>query len=137
MVTTKTDVVYWKNSKEKWVKEERDNCLALKTHSDLSRRPLIVADRSRHKRGQGRRVESPKDYANNLTSVQKDNYLFENLRVRKLTPTECERLQGFPDGWTEGVSDTQRYKCLGNAVTVNVIEFLGYKIRESLYDSSI
>lgn len=42
--------------------------------------------------------------------------------VRRLTPTECERLQGFPDGWTEGVSDTQRYKCLGNAVTVNVIE---------------
>jgi len=42
--------------------------------------------------------------------------------IRQLTPTECERLQGFPDGWTEGVSDTQRYKCLGNAVTVNVIK---------------
>jgi DNA (cytosine-5)-methyltransferase 1 len=42
--------------------------------------------------------------------------------IRKLTPTECERLQGFPDGWTEGISDTQRYKCLGNAVTVNVIQ---------------
>jgi len=45
-----------------------------------------------------------------------------NLRIRRLTPKECERLQGFPDNWTEGVSDTQRYKCLGNAVTVNVIE---------------
>jgi DNA (cytosine-5)-methyltransferase 1 len=43
-------------------------------------------------------------------------------KIRRLTPTECERLQGFPDGWTEGISDTQRYKCLGNAVTVNVIE---------------
>ena len=43
-------------------------------------------------------------------------------RIRRLTPTECERLQGFPDGWTEGISDTQRYKCLGNAVTVNVVE---------------
>ena len=42
--------------------------------------------------------------------------------IRRLTPTECERLQGFPDGWTEGVSDTQRYKTLGNAVTVNVIK---------------
>jgi len=41
--------------------------------------------------------------------------------IRRLTPTECARLQGFPDGWTEGVSDSQRYKCLGNAVTVNVI----------------
>jgi len=47
--------------------------------------------------------------------------IIENLRIRKLTPTECERLQGFPDGWTDCVSDTQRYKCLGNAVTVNVI----------------
>lgn len=44
-----------------------------------------------------------------------------SMRIRKLTPTECERLQGFPDGWTEGVSDTQRYKTLGNAVTVNVV----------------
>jgi len=44
--------------------------------------------------------------------------------VRRLTPTECERLQGFPDGYTEGVSDTQRYKTLGNAVTVNVVTAL-------------
>lgn len=42
------------------------------------------------------------------------------LHVRKLTPLECERLQGFPDGWTVG-SNTQRYKQLGNAVTVNVV----------------
>ena len=42
------------------------------------------------------------------------------MTIRRLTPTECERLQGFPDGWTIG-SDTQRYKQCGNAVTVNVI----------------
>ena len=47
---------------------------------------------------------------------------FNNMKIRRLTPTECERLQGFPDGWTEGVSDTQRYKQMGNAVTVNVIQ---------------
>ena len=50
-------------------------------------------------------------------------------RLRRLTPIECERLQGFPDRWTEGVSDTQRYRLLGNAVTVNVIEFLGELIK--------
>lgn len=43
---------------------------------------------------------------------------------------ECERLQGFPDGWTEGVSDTQRYKMMGNAVTVNVIEAIAGKLVE-------
>ena len=47
------------------------------------------------------------------------------FRIRRLTPVECERLQGFPDGWTEGISDTQRYKCLGNAVTTNVVTYLG------------
>jgi DNA (cytosine-5)-methyltransferase 1 len=54
---------------------------------------------------------------------------FYSNKIRRLTPLECERLQGFPDGWTDGVSDTQRYKCLGNAVTVNVIQ----KIIEKLY----
>lgn len=43
-------------------------------------------------------------------------------RIRRLTPTECERLMGLPDGWTEGVSDTQRYKLCGNGVVVNVVE---------------
>ena len=51
--------------------------------------------------------------------------LQNEIGIRRLTPLECERLQGFPDGWTEGISDTQRYKCLGNAVTVNVIEAIG------------
>jgi len=53
-----------------------------------------------------------------------------NRNIRRLTPVECERLQGFPDGWTEGISDTQRYKCLGNAVTVNVIEAIMEKFEE-------
>jgi len=49
--------------------------------------------------------------------------------IRRLTPTECERLQGFPDGWTEGQSDTQRYKQMGNAVSVPVVK----SIMEKLY----
>ena len=46
--------------------------------------------------------------------------------VRRLTPLECERLQGFPDHWTAipGNSDTQRYKQLGNAVAVPVAEWI-------------
>lgn len=52
-------------------------------------------------------------------------------QIRRLTPLECERLQGFPDSWTEGISDTQRYKCLGNAVTVNVIEAIAKRLKEA------
>ena len=51
-----------------------------------------------------------------------------SMRIRKLTPVECERLQGFPDGWTEGLSDTQRYKTLGNAVTSNVVQAIAKKL---------
>ena len=46
----------------------------------------------------------------------------DGARIRRLTPLECERLQGFPDNWTAGESDTQRYKMCGNAVTVNTVE---------------
>ena len=48
--------------------------------------------------------------------------LFEKSKIRKLTPVECCRLQGFPDDWNEGLSDTQRYKQMGNAVSVPVVE---------------
>ncbi len=58
-----------------------------------------------------------------------DMHLLKDCRIRRLTPIECERLQGFPDGWTEGVSDTQRYKCLGNAVTTNVITEIGKRLQ--------
>jgi len=51
--------------------------------------------------------------------------------VRRLTPTECERLQGFPDGWTDGQADSHRYKQMGNAVTVNVAEWIGKRIVEA------
>ena len=45
----------------------------------------------------------------------------EKQSIRRLTPLECERLMGYPDGWTEGVSDTQRYKTLGNGIVSNVV----------------
>jgi len=48
-------------------------------------------------------------------------YLIDDYNFRKLTPIECERLQTIPDNYTEGVSNTQRYKMLGNAWTVDVI----------------
>jgi DNA (cytosine-5)-methyltransferase 1 len=52
------------------------------------------------------------------------------MAVRRLTPTECERLQGFPDGWTDRQSDSARYRQLGNAVCVNVAEWIGRRIME-------
>lgn len=49
-------------------------------------------------------------------------------RVRRLTPAECERLQGFPDGWTAGQSDSHRYRQLGNAVVPHVAEWIAQRM---------
>ena len=54
----------------------------------------------------------------------------DGIRFRRMTPVECERLQGFPDNWTEGFNDTQRYKMMGNAVTTKVIQAIGKQIKE-------
>ena len=56
------------------------------------------------------------------------NFVNDNMRIRRLTPKECERLQGFPDNWTIG-SDTQRYRQCGNAVTVDVVEYIAKELR--------
>jgi len=63
---------------------------------------------------------------NSLTTVQKDNLVVkeQQLTYRKLTTLECERLQTISDGYTEGVSNTQRYKMLGNSWTADIIAHL-------------
>lgn len=59
------------------------------------------------------------------------------LKVRRLTPTECERLQGFPDGWTavahrgKPAADGPRYRALGNSMAVPVIAWIGKQIEKA------
>ena len=54
--------------------------------------------------------------------------------VRRLTPRECERLQGFPDDWTSMVSDSSRYKQMGNAITVPVAKYVFDRVVDRLSD---
>lgn len=62
---------------------------------------------------------------------RENNYVIKpRLGVRRLTPRECERLQGFPDDWTAGQSDSARYRQLGNAVAVPVIEWVARRTLE-------
>lgn len=68
-----------------------------------------------------RRGRNMKYKCNALTAVNQNYMRFENLSWRKLTPLECERLQTVPDNYTASVSNTQRYKMLGNGWTVDVI----------------
>ena len=60
-----------------------------------------------------------------------DNLVVSNTHpVRRMTPLECERLQGFPDNWTEGQADSHRYKQMGNAVAVPVVEWIVNRLVE-------
>jgi len=54
----------------------------------------------------------------------------EDTTVRRLTPVECERLQGFPDNWTADQADTHRYKQMGNAVAVPCVEWIVKRLVE-------
>ena len=66
-------------------------------------------------------------YTLNATGVHGVNY---NMLVRRLTPKECERLQGFPDDYTNipNAPDTGRYKALGNSMAVPVMRWIGERI---------
>lgn len=68
------------------------------------------------------------EQSHTLSTTKVEQVLRGTIGVRRLTPTECERLQGFPDGWTAGQVDSNRYKQLGNAVAVPVAEWIGRRI---------
>jgi DNA (cytosine-5)-methyltransferase 1 len=66
-------------------------------------------------------------------TVNRSSHVVEDpttKRLRILTPVECERLNGFPDNWTEGMSERMRYFCMGNALVVGLIERMGKRISE-------
>lgn len=65
-------------------------------------------------------------------STHQDQTLYTNMAVRRLTPVECERLQGFPDNYTnikENCPDGPRYKALGNSMAVPVMKWIGKRIQ--------
>ena len=101
---------------------------------------LIKGGAKRTSENKGKCLEIRKDEkSNTLTTVQSDSMVSIKDYVRKLTPKECERLQTFPDNWTATginekgeevkISNTQRYRGCGNAVTVEVIKEIIKQIR--------
>lgn len=97
-----------------------------KTPTLSSYAPLIKLGHVGNSDSQGNRVYSPDGKTPTLSAnggglgAKTGLYDIEN-KIRKLTPIECERLQGLPDDYTTGISNTQRYKCLGNAFNVDVV----------------
>ena len=88
---------------------------------------LEVYNKRNKEKGNGFQAKFHNPETENMSSLKiggagADDLIQKSQRIRRLTPIECERLQGFPDNFTAGVSDTQRYKQMGNTITVNVIE---------------
>ena len=98
--------------------------------------PVLTPERE-EKRQNGRRMKEPGEPMFTLTAQDRHGIAIksDSVRIRKLTPRECWRLQGFPDDYfdravTAGISDSQLYKQAGNAVTVNVAEAIGKRLKE-------
>lgn len=97
----------------------------------------VLTPNREEKRQNGRRMKEPGEPSFTLTAQDRHGValLDENVRIRRLTPRECWRLQGFPDEYFDkakaaGISDTQLYKQAGNGVTVNVARAIGERLRE-------
>lgn len=101
--------------------------------------PILTPDRL-EKRQNGRRIKNEGEPSFTLTSQDRHGVLIadEYIKIRKLTPRECFRLQGFTDEQFDKAaavnSETQLYKQAGNAVTVNVVEEIGRHIKKALLD---
>lgn len=99
------------------------------------RGPTIIMRLREGKPGGGKGSLLSQDKSLTL-ATSNDQTLFYEMKVRRLTPLECERLQGFPDGWTDvpckgkPASDSARYKALGNSMAVPVMRWIGERIRQ-------
>ena len=107
----------------------KSNCLTTVQKDSLICKPVRIGEYG--KGGQGQRIYSVHGKSVTLsangggqgakTGLYKIDLPDGDYIIRKLTPVEAERLQTLPDNYTAGISDTQRYKCIGNAWTVDVI----------------
>ena len=101
----------------------------------------VLAPDITNKKQNGRRIKKDGEPMFTLTGQDKHGISINQSSIRRLTPKECERLQGFPDDWTsEGIingeivkmSDTQRYKQCGNAVTVDIVSLVAKRLKHEL-----
>jgi DNA (cytosine-5)-methyltransferase 1 len=102
-------------------------------YADRTRAAPIVFDLAQITSPHNRSRAEPGAPAGTL-AANSDPHVATGYAVRRLTPRECERLQGFPDDWTrwdangKEIADTHRYRLMGNAVTVNVIEWIAQRL---------
>ena len=144
---TNTPLVYQSNQTDARVKDMGDTCQTViaRWGTGGNNQPLVQQKNDpkifqQNQRDEVRYIGEDGNISGALSSdsgAKQTNYVHENSVIRRLTPVECERLQGFPDNYTqipwrgkakEDCPDSHRYKALGNAMAVPVIQFLGKNI---------
>lgn len=120
---------------ETWVPDDVTNTLNCFDVGDVRSTDLVVQPHTFKVRGgcegggKGYLGQDEKAYT---VACSQDQHLMQGMAVRRLTPTECERLQGFPDGWTDilpNTPDGPRYKAIGNSMAVPVMRWIGSRIQ--------
>lgn len=137
IIEYKVDEKYYlnKNGLEAFLNEVKLN---KNTSKDGINKVFIIPKNIHKDNERQRRVYSLKSKSPTILARADTTKIVINNKVRKLTPLECERLQCIPDNYTSLSSDTQRYKMIGNAFTVSVIEhFLKGLKREPLIKNRI
>jgi len=114
---------------ETWVSDDVTNTLNCFDVGDIRSTDLVVQALN-HQSGGDMRGIDPRPTAQ--LQRHQETSILQGMAVRRLTPTECERLQGFPDGWTDilpTTPDGPRYKALGNSMAVPVMRWIGSRIQ--------
>lgn len=120
---------------ETWVEGGVVPTLNAFDNGDIRATTVIVLRRREGKPGGGKGPLLSNDRSLSLGGVNDQSVFIleqEESIVRRLTPIECERLQGFPDNWTDSQPLTQRYKQMGNAVTVPVAKWIFERIADTI-----
>ena len=114
---------------ETWVSDDVTNTLNCFDVGDVRSTDLVV-QAFNHQSGGDMRGIDPRPTAQ--LQRHQETSILQGMAVRRLTPTECERLQGFPDGWTDilpTTPDGPRYKAIGNSMAVPVMRWIGSRIQ--------
>ena len=137
---TKTDIhaVAYRTNAAGQINDQGDVAACINTFTDPNSQFLLYAHGiavafAQNTRDEVRLINGDGQIAGALAAqpgMKQTTYVQQQMRVRRLTPLECERLQGFPDFWTDipGASNTARYKALGNSMAVNSMRILGERI---------
>lgn len=137
-------LIRWQNKKDGVVVDDTAPTLRSSGGTDIRKRPAIISatnphslkeSRTYHLSNETRALKCPSGNQESLIALIQSGL----ISLRRFTPHECERLQGFPDDWTRWgidekgklitISETRRYKMMGEAVTVPVVEFLAGRIK--------